>query len=138
MFSLWGPPVVYALAIFATSSLSVVPSPPAHLTDKHVHLLVYAGLAVVLVRAMSGGRWAGVTPATTLQAAMMAIAYGAIDEWHQSFVPGRHADARDVIADVVGVALAMAVLGGVARWSRRRARTDGTIERAAGKVGQTS
>jgi VanZ family protein len=135
--SLWGPPVLYALAIFATSSLSAAPPPPLQVTDKHVHLLVYAGLAVVLVRALSGGRWAGVTPATSLQAAMMTIAYGVIDEWHQAFVPGRHADARDVLADAVGAALAVAVLGAVARWSRRRARTDGTIERAAGKIGQT-
>ena len=118
-FSLWGPPAVYALAIFASSSLSAAPSPPLHLTDKHVHVLAYAGLALVLVRALSGGRWAGVTPATALQAALMTIAYGATDEWHQSFVPGRDADVRDLVADAVGAALAVAVVGAMARWGRR-------------------
>ena len=32
--------------------------------------------------------------------------YGATDEWHQSFVPGRDADVRDLVADAVGAALA--------------------------------
>jgi VanZ family protein len=136
-FSLWGPPAVYALAIFASSSLSAAPSPPLHLTDKHVHLLAYAGLALVLVRALSGGGWAGVTLATALQAALMTIAYGATDEWHQSFVPGRDADVRDLIADAVGAALAVAVVGAMARWGRRSTRADSTIGRAARRVGQT-
>lgn len=29
--------------------------------------------------------------------------YGALDEWHQSFVPGRTPDATDWLADVAGV-----------------------------------
>lgn len=32
-------------------------------------------------------------------------AYGAFDEWHQSFVPGRDADAADWMADTAGAAL---------------------------------
>jgi VanZ family protein len=135
--SLWGPPAIYALAIFLLSSLSTPPSPPQHVTDKHGHALAYAGLALVLVRALSGGRWSGLTAVSSLQAAVAAIAYGASDEWHQSFVPGRHADLWDLAADAVGAALALGVLGAGAWWSRRGARTDGTIERAARRVGQT-
>jgi VanZ family protein len=131
---LWGPPALYALAIFVASSLSAPPSAPPHFTDKHVHLLTYAGFALVLVRALAGGRWSGVTPSTILRAAILTNVYAASDEWHQSFVPGRHADVLDLIADAVG---AVMVLTAVAWWSRRRARTNGTIDRAAGKVGQT-
>jgi VanZ family protein len=134
---LWGPPTIYALAIFVSSSLSAPPSPPPQLTDKHVHALAYAGLALVLVRALAGGRWSGLTVVAGLQATMAAIAYGASDEWHQSFVPGRHAELRDLAADAVGAALAVGVLVAGAWWSRRSERTDGTIERAAGRVGQT-
>ena len=135
--SLWGPPVIYALAIFVSSSLSTVPSPPARLTDKHMHVLAYAGLSLVLLRALSSARWTGVTVATVAQAAIIAVAYGGSDEWHQSFVPGRAAELSDVGADAVGAVLAVAAALGVARWSRRGERADGTIERSAGKVGHT-
>ena len=134
---LWGPPAIYALAIFVLSSLSSPPSPPQQLTDKHGHALAYAGLALVLVRALSGGRWSGLTMAAGLQAAVTAIAYGASDEWHQSFVPGRHADLWDLAADGVGAALALGIVGAAAWWRRRGARTNGTIDGAAERVGQT-
>ena len=135
--SLWAPPVLYALAIFFSSSLTAPPGPPSHLTDKHVHLLVYAGLPWSLVRALSGGRWSGVTVATTLQAAAIAIAYAVSDEWHQAFVPDRHSDVADVVADAAGAALAVAAVGAITRWGHRGKRTDSTIERAPGKVGHT-
>jgi len=135
--SLWAPPVLYALAIFFSSSLTAPPGPPSHLTDKHVHMLVYAGLAVVLVRALSGGRWSGVTVATTVQAAAIAIAYGASDELHQAFVPDRHSDVADLVADAAGAALAAVAVGAMSRWKHRGKRTDSTIERAPGRVGHT-
>ena len=135
--SLWAPPVLYALAIFFSSSLTAPPGPPSHLTDKHVHLLVYAGFALVLVRALSGGRWSGVTATTTLQAAAIAIGYAVSDEWHQAFVPGRYSDLADVVADAAGAALAVAAVGAMTRWGHRGKRTDGTIEQA-GRVGHTS
>ena len=75
--------------------------------------------------------------AAGLRATMMAIAYGASDEWHQSFVPGRHADVWDLAADGVGAALALGVVGAWGWWERRGARTDGRIDRAAERVGQT-
>ena len=36
--------------------------------------------------------------------------YGASDEWHQSFVPGRSNDVWDWLADTVGAGLAVLVL----------------------------
>ena len=102
-----------------------------------MHLLVYAGLALVLVRALSGGRWSGVTVATALQAAAIAIAYAVSDEWHQAFVPGRHSDVADLVADAAGAALAVAAVGAMPGGAIAAKRTDGTIERAPGKVAHT-
>jgi len=31
--------------------------------------------------------------------------FGAADEWHQAFVPGRSSDLRDLVADVSGAAM---------------------------------
>lgn len=36
--------------------------------------------------------------------------YGALDEWHQSFVPGRDADFLDWTADVAGAICALVLL----------------------------
>ncbi len=33
--------------------------------------------------------------------------YGILDEWHQSFVPGRDADVLDWVADTLGASIAM-------------------------------
>jgi VanZ family protein len=38
--------------------------------------------------------------------------YGLSDEWHQSFVEGRHADIIDWLADTVGALLAILLLHG--------------------------
>jgi VanZ family protein len=52
-----------------------------------------------------------------LPAALITIAYAATDEFHQSFVEGRHGTPVDVLIDAAGIAIAIAI------HSRRRART---------------
>lgn len=42
-------------------------------------------------------------------ALVFASLYGASDEWHQSFVPGRSADVWDWVADTLGAMLAMGI-----------------------------
>ena len=46
-------------------------------------------------------RWA-------LLAAGLGVLHGGLDEYHQSFVPGRSASAMDVLVDSVGVTLGLA------------------------------
>jgi VanZ family protein len=53
---------------------------------------------------------------------LVVSAYGASDEWHQSFVPGRSTDVRDWIADTIGAALAIGLYAGWA-WYRRLLET---------------
>jgi VanZ family protein len=135
--SLWGPPAIYALAIFVSSSLSAPPSPPQQLTDKHAHGLGYAGLALTLVRATAGGTWAGVTARTAGKAAALAVMYGATDEWHQSFVPGRQVEMMDLGADALGAVATAGLVWVAARWARRRAPADSRITPDTGKVSPT-
>lgn len=40
----------------------------------------------------------------------ITTAYGVLDEFHQSFVPGRDASVLDVLADFVGAALAVLII----------------------------
>ena len=119
---LWGPVALYALGIFIESSISQVPVLPSGFTDKDGHGLLYAGFAVLVLRAASGARWDGVTLRAMVVAALFASFYGVTDEVHQWFVPGRTADAYDWMADTIGAAVAVAAVWLVARVARGRRR----------------
>ena len=108
------------VAIFLESSVSQVPELPSGVTDKDAHSLLYAGLAVLLVRALAGASWRGVTIPVCLLAIVLAAGYGATDEFHQRFVPERTADLLDLAADTVGAAVAVTLVWVIARWRTRQ------------------
>jgi VanZ family protein len=95
--------------IFYASSISVVPSAVGAIPDTVLHSVEYAGLALVSLRAVAGGRWARVTLATLLAAWLITTIYGATDEWHQMYTPGRTSELRDLRNDAVGAAAALAL-----------------------------
>ena len=99
--------------IFYGSSLEEPPV-PSQVPDVDLHAAAYFGLMLLVVRAIAGGTWSNVTLVTVTIALAITVAYGASDEWHQRFVPGRHAELRDLRADAIG-ALAAGVL--VKAWS---------------------
>jgi len=82
--------------------------------DKAVHCTVYGLFGVLLAREISQvtGRWRSVVLAIVL-----AVAFGAADEWHQQFIPGRSSDVADWRWDSIG-----AVVGSVlwALWALSR------------------
>ena len=57
--------------------------------------------------------------------ALVISIFGAVDEWHQQFIPGRSMDAHDWIADttgaMTGAALSMLARAMTARSMRRNA-----------------
>jgi VanZ family protein len=103
------PVVAQMAAIFALSEIEHPPGPPFPAADKAVHVVLYAVLAALLVRALARGRLAGVTRAVLLGAIAISIAYGVTDEIHQAYV-GRVPDALDLAADAAGAALAAAAI----------------------------
>ena len=107
---LWLPVIGYMTAIFVVSGLSDPPA-PSNVPDVSLHEAAYFGLAIVMIRAVAGGTWHGVTLRTLVLAWALATAYGATDEWHQSFVPNRHAELRDLRADAIGAFAAAIVVG---------------------------
>ncbi len=56
----------------------------------------------------------------TLVAWLLTALYAVSDEWHQSFVPARHADWRDVAVDLAGATFALAALAFIQRRQSRR------------------
>jgi VanZ family protein len=80
--------------------------------DKLLHLGAYAVLAGLVVGALARARVAALGRVAVV-AGVLAAGYGATDEWHQSYVPGRDADPWDWAADAVGAiagASAMALI----------------------------
>jgi VanZ family protein len=114
-----GPAIGWAALIFVASAQSRLPVglPPFPHADKLFHAVAYAVLAALLARwRLSAGdrgrRALGI-------AVLLASLYGASDEWHQSFVPGRDPDPRDWAADTAGAVLGAALAIGL---PRRRSR----------------
>ncbi len=107
--SLWLPVIAYMAMIFEGSSVSNVPGVVDAFPDTFLHMVEYGGLALVSLRAVAGGRWARVTLGALVAAWLIATLYGATDEWHQMYTPGRVSELRDLRNDAAGALVALAV-----------------------------
>jgi hypothetical protein len=99
-------------AIFAVSAMDQPPMPPV-ISFSGGHVVAYAGLTFLVLRALSGGLPVQLSRSIAVRALVIAIAYGISDELHQLFVPGRTADVLDVMADAAGAFL---TLGACRAW----------------------
>ena len=100
-------------AIFAVSGGPGVDLPPGGNWDKVLHAGAYALLAGLWAWALARGRLRDASWRALLAAWAIASAYGATDELHQLFVPGRQADVFDFASDALGAA---AAAGAVWAW----------------------
>jgi VanZ family protein len=120
---LWIPVFFYMAFLFALSSIRYPPEPPgafAFVSDKTVHVLLYAGLSALVVRALAGG-WRRTVKGTAASLAVaISVLYGATDEIHQHFVPPREMDGIDLAADAAGATLAASALYLASRIRERR------------------
>ena len=93
------------------------PNPPAVPAgglplDKVTHFFLYAVEAFLLSRAIAWPGRPGFAASRVLTVVGTMALWGAIDEAHQEWIPGRAMEAGDVTADVAGAA-AGALLAGV-------------------------
>jgi VanZ family protein len=101
-------------AIFHLSSQSdPLPAVTERVWDKALHLGAYAALGLLLFRAFLG-EGVGWIAAVALAFAATS-AYGASDEWHQLFTPGRESGFDDWVADTLGGALGIGTFALAAR-----------------------
>jgi VanZ family protein len=102
--SLWAPPIALMGVIFALSAqpdLSSGLGTADLVLRKIAHMAEYGLLVFLWWRALRTR-----APARAAIAAAFAIglAYAATDEYHQSFVEGRHGTPVDVLVDAAGMA----------------------------------
>jgi VanZ family protein len=92
-----------------------------HLIRKCAHFVEYFILSLLVLRGIRAGRkeahlrWA-------LVAIGIVIGYAALDEFHQSFVPGRGPTVADVLLDTAGGVAAQLVAAIFMLWGDVRAR----------------
>ena len=106
----FGPALAYMLLIWVLSSSPIqLPLERIPFRDKSVHFVEYGTLGALLSHALRATypRWRYVN--VWLLAALATTLWGAIDEIHQAFVPGRNSDVGDLIADAVGALVGAAV-----------------------------
>lgn len=118
----WLPAVALMAMIFAASSTPNLDAIPGGVSDKAAHFTAYALLGALILRAVARVEWRRVTPTTALLAWALTVMYGASDEYHQHFVPGRFMGFDDWIADALGAAAAILVIAVVAYGHRLEAR----------------
>lgn len=96
---------------FLSSSVNPVGVPDLSMNlDKVFHGILYGGLALTVsigIRRSRPGVRGWVQFAVPV---LFAALYAVSDEFHQWFVPGRHADVWDVTADVTGAFVVQAAL----------------------------
>ncbi len=115
-FGRFAPPIAIIAAITWASSRegSQLPSLAFSFSDKLVHAAAFAILGFFWARALAPRALGPVI------AVVICVVFGALDELHQSIVPGRFPDVFDGLADTVGACLGVAFY----IWWRSRPREE--------------
>ena len=109
----WGLALIWMALIFVLSAQPSLPYPPDAVVDvvlkKLAHVMEYGVLALMVWWALHprdvalDARW-------FLAAFAVTVLYALSDEWHQTFVPGRHGNVYDWTVDLAGAGIALVVL----------------------------
>ncbi len=104
----WGPPVFWAAFILVLTSIPGSDIPHVglfsfHASDKLVHATMYGIFAWLATRALL--RAGQPLVRSILLVALGIMLFGALDEWHQQFIPGRSMDLFDWFADLSGATI---------------------------------
>ncbi|MCC6549406.1 MAG: VanZ family protein [Ignavibacteriaceae bacterium] len=102
-YAVYLPLIIYWLALLTATSIPSSSMPRISYSDKTMHFLAYGGLGFLLTLAfLVQGKFPELRGYAVLAAITVAALYGALDEFHQSFIPGRNAEMLDWIADFIG------------------------------------
>lgn len=116
----WLPAALYMATIWLASSFELrgFPTSMFPLRDKGVHAIEYGVLGFLLAHACVRTFVHHARARVAAVAILAGVLWGVLDEIHQAFVPGRSADAIDLVADSIGV-----TAGVLARLAVARLRT---------------
>ncbi|HET9480992.1 MAG TPA: VanZ family protein [Candidatus Polarisedimenticolia bacterium] len=67
------------------------------------HIPLFAGLTFLMIKTIAPKHGQPFGTPAGWWAALLPVTFAAVDEWHQSFVPGRSASAIDFVLDLMGI-----------------------------------
>ena len=104
--------LAFAVVLIVGSSLpsSRLPDLGGSLTDKLLHFLEYAVLGYLVTRGWGPGRPTGNHTLGGWILAVALLAFAALDEFHQHWIPGRSTEFWDWTADAAGTIISL-ILG---------------------------
>ena len=113
-------PALFVMCVsWYLSSQEKVPMPDFDNSDKAVHFVCFGALSMCWALWFSLYLWKEKPLKCAALCTLFTSVYGAIDEVHQSFTPGRCAGADDWLADTLGALLGAAVCVVLARMITR-------------------
>ena len=97
------PLIVYWIALLVGTSLPSVSVPSVAFGDKITHLMAFLILSILLsLTLLYQNKNELLKSKHTVSAFIIVSIYGALDEIHQGFIPGRSQDIFDWLADTIG------------------------------------
>jgi VanZ family protein len=111
IFLVYVPLIVYWLILIAATSVPVDSVPSFGIGDKIKHFSAYFVLASLLyLTLLFQQKSIYLRKYSAIFTVLIAVTYGAIDEIHQMFIPGRFAELLDWLADFGGAISGVIVL----------------------------
>jgi VanZ family protein len=98
--------LLYVVTIYLGSSIPGDELPDVGVSDKVLHAVEFAGLAVLVCRALRAQVPSRPLWFVAVAGVLVSTGYGALDEAHQLMVAHRMTDVTDLLADAVGASLA--------------------------------
>jgi VanZ family protein len=105
------PLVLYWFLILTLTSLPGNDLPKIELNDKVEHLLAFGGLGFLLNLSLRiQNKFVTIKKFPALFTIFIVSSYAAMDELHQTFIPGRSCDILDWSADTIGVLIGVTIM----------------------------
>jgi VanZ family protein len=105
----WLPAIIMMATIFAFSSIPSNHLPNFNIFDevfkKGGHIIGYALLAAAYLFGIGKK-----DSSSLIIASLMCILYALSDEYHQSFIPGRHPSPIDIMIDSIGITIGLLII----------------------------
>lgn len=102
------PLIFYWVVLLAATSFPTTSIPTVAVGDKFMHFAAYFGLGVLLnLTLIFQTKFTLLKKKSAGFTILLGSVYGIIDEVHQHFIPGRYMEFMDLVADFLGLVLAV-------------------------------